>query len=373
MPVVSVTERVSAPFAGSRVDRAEGVIYGALICGPESANGGNYSRRSFGDGGVYRGRHVYLNHRRGQELRAEDKIGWFGDDIRFRDNGMPEGDFHVLKSHPMAEVVLEAAERNPSLFGFSHVARIDTKDRGGAGRYAVESVLEVRSIDLVADPATTKGLFEHKGSAVATTLRAVIESRRGSLPPAGQKATRKLLLVAEDDAAMGGMLDTPVPEPEPDADDGDAVKGAFKAAIEHIVEQAMSGEIDPGEAIKKIKLMLRSHGEATGEATPADTSDDLPDAAEESRKRVDLFTVYEECQQVGYANPSRLFLEALAAQPDVEKRKKLIAECRPAATDKPQSAARHLTANFGAEKAAAKAVAESKSGANGDAKTVHWD
>ena len=53
----------------------------------------------------------------------------------------------------------------------------------------------VESIDLVADPATTKGFFESRGNrTVSTTLRAVIEANFKKLKaPAAVKETFKVI------------------------------------------------------------------------------------------------------------------------------------------------------------------------------------
>ena len=71
------------------------------------------------------------------------------------------GDLHYLKSHPQAELVAEAAERNPNRIGLSHHAEGTVRMDGS--RVIFETVERVHSVDLVQTPATNAGLFESKG------------------------------------------------------------------------------------------------------------------------------------------------------------------------------------------------------------------
>ena len=61
----------------------------------------------------------------------------------------------------MAERICEAAERMPDVFGLSHNAGGDG-DYDKNGIFVVSNIVEVRHVDLVADPATTKSLQESR-------------------------------------------------------------------------------------------------------------------------------------------------------------------------------------------------------------------
>jgi hypothetical protein len=69
------------------------------------------------------------------------------------------GELHFNPKHALAEQLAWDAEHNPSNVGFSHnvLARV-SRDAGVA---VVEEITRVQSVDLVADPAATRGLFEH--------------------------------------------------------------------------------------------------------------------------------------------------------------------------------------------------------------------
>lgn len=342
-----IIERVTAPFTGSQVDREAGVIRNALICGWESANGRDYTRESFGDGSQYCGRPVYANHSTGNR-RIEDKVGWFGESVTFDAQGRPRGDFHVLKSHPLVNAILEAAERNPALFGFSHVAICQTRP-GANGREQVESVRSVESVDIVAEPATTNGFFE--GKTVAVKLKEYLNKLA---PKCGLKQIGRARRLAEDDGFSD--LDMPGDAPAPEADDtsaDDGISAAFKAAIMSVVEAAISGDMDPGEALKKIKTLLSSHGDATdagGSDTSGsdDTSDeDDSDTQEGKRKKPDdakaIREAIEVARKVGLKGFDTDDLEIIAAAPANRREAvaKKLASAASGGGETPASAGRH--------------------------------
>ena len=68
------------------------------------------------------------------------------------------GDFHFNPKHALAEQLIWDAEHAPENVGFSHNVEARSARRGE--RVVVEAITRVQSVDLVADPATTRGLFE---------------------------------------------------------------------------------------------------------------------------------------------------------------------------------------------------------------------
>ena len=154
---VQLQERVAAGVG--RVDREAGVIRGVRVLGRVSKNGRTYLPQAItGAKPFYEGIRVNCDHpasARGDRSIA-DRIGWLAG-VRESDGGL-RGDLHLILSHPFTPAVLEMAERNPSMIGLSHNAegRITKQD----GKNVVEEITRVRSVDLVADPATASGLFE---------------------------------------------------------------------------------------------------------------------------------------------------------------------------------------------------------------------
>src|SRR5574343_925738 len=147
------------------VDRHNGVIKNIKIIGFISENKRKYSPKTLRAAvPLYEGIKVNFNHpKKPNDPRdAEDRFGKFVN-VRFVEGEGIFGDLLFLKSHDMAERVCEAAEREElnDAFGMSHNAQGEgamTKD----GFFDVQKITEVRHVDLVADPATTKSLCESK-------------------------------------------------------------------------------------------------------------------------------------------------------------------------------------------------------------------
>lgn len=306
-----LTERVANPLAGARVDREAGVIRGVLLCGFTSANARDYPASVLREAAAkYERRPVNYDHAR--EGTVARRAGWV-ENVRAGDDGRPRGDLHLLKSHPNYGAVIEAAERNPSLFGMSHVAHCRTSTR--SGREVVEAIERVESIDLVADPATTQSLFE---SRTMSTLKTFVEALVRHPKVTTAKAL-KLKALAEMDGMGDLPMDAPMPAPEMDEPDTDeAVMSAFKAAISSVVDKAMSGDMDPKAALSKIKTLLNSHGSLNDDGSPdtdGDTSTvggaDGDDTTPES-KRPTLTGLLAECKAAGLANPTTDQLAALS-------------------------------------------------------------
>ncbi len=278
------TKRLQERFALSsgKVDKDAGIVRDVLVCGTESANGRRYPWGAglTCDPAVYEGRPVNCDH--GKAATVDRRLGWLAN-VRVGPDGRPRADLHVLTSHPMAARVLEAAERNPALFGLSHVAVART--RMDKGTEVIEAIQSVESVDLVAEPATTKSLYE---GTMPTTLKTFLEAVGGRRAPAAKKWAKSKVVREMDE--MGAPMDLPPPPPadmpEPDADE--ATTNAFKAAISAVVDKAMSGGMDPKEALSKIKTLLRSHGDINGDGTvdgaDIDAADDTDAPAEELEK-----------------------------------------------------------------------------------------
>jgi hypothetical protein len=145
----------------ARVDAKAGVLYGVKILGFQSRNGRTYTRRALEKAAhLYEGISVYVNHpgRAGGDRDVKDKIGWL-ERVKLTDDGL-RGNLHLLLSHPQTPQILEAAVKNPALLGLSHNAVGALVPSRRPGEESVEEIERVFSVDLVADPASTAGLFE---------------------------------------------------------------------------------------------------------------------------------------------------------------------------------------------------------------------
>jgi hypothetical protein len=147
---------------GIRVNREAGTINNVKILGLVSENGRQYLPAAIQAAKkLYEGVHVNIDHPKDspdQQRSAYDRFGKLTR-IRWVEGEGLYGDLVYLKTHPMAERICEAAERMPDAFGMSHNAQGEGEENKD-GVFVVSKIVEVRHVDLVADPATTKSLSE---------------------------------------------------------------------------------------------------------------------------------------------------------------------------------------------------------------------
>lgn len=143
------------------IHRSEGIVRGVKILGNESRNGRTYLPQAIRDAAsLYEEAKVNVNHDPTQRVSARDyrdRIGVIRN-VTVRDGEGLFADFHFNPKHALAEQFLWDAEHAPENVGFSHNVIARTSREGE--RLVVEKILKVQSVDLVADPATTNGLFE---------------------------------------------------------------------------------------------------------------------------------------------------------------------------------------------------------------------
>ncbi len=144
-----------------QADRERGIIRGVKILGVRSQNGRTYLAEAIGQAvSLYEGVKVNVNHPKGAPSRPrdyQDRIGVIRNVTARADEGL-FGDFHFNPKHALAEQLLWDTEHAPQNVGFSHNVQARTARRGDT--VVVEAITKVQSVDLVADPATTRGLFE---------------------------------------------------------------------------------------------------------------------------------------------------------------------------------------------------------------------
>jgi hypothetical protein len=87
--------------------------------------------------------------------------------VEFRAGEGLFGDLHFNPKHLLSEQLVWDAEHAPQNVGMSHNVLARTKRNGE--ETVVEAITKVQSIDLVADPATTSGLYEHAAADTVPT------------------------------------------------------------------------------------------------------------------------------------------------------------------------------------------------------------
>jgi len=244
-----------------RVDRDQAVIYGVKLVGLVSLNGRKYLPEALRKGAsLYEGAPVNINHSSEDESvpSSYDRFGQVHNPHYVEGQGI-FGDIHYLKSHPMAERLTEAAEKMPDIFNMSHVIEAGTTRDGDL--IIVHEILEVRSIDVVTDGATTKSLTES----------------RMKLPPAKLRKILKEMGYKEDDAGAGAPVVMPEDDAEPDHVDH------LGAAILSIMQQVKDGSMDPAEGQKKI-LAAYKIAQDSPEKEDDEEEDEEPDKDKDDKK-----------------------------------------------------------------------------------------
>jgi hypothetical protein len=144
-----------------RIDRDAGLLRGVKLLGLVSKNGREYPEATLARAAsLYDGAKVNVNHPKGHPLAPrdyQDRLGTIRNVAARPGEGL-FGDLQYNPKHALAEQLLWDAEHAPENVGFSHNVQARTAKRGD--QTIVEEILAVASVDLVADPATTRGLFE---------------------------------------------------------------------------------------------------------------------------------------------------------------------------------------------------------------------
>lgn len=147
--------------APARIDRAAAVLREVKILGLHSRNGRVYRPEALVEAAsLYEGARVNVNHPAGDPTAPRDYRDRLGtlENARYRQSQGLFADFRFNPKHALAEQLLWDAEHAPHNVGFSH--NIQAELRRDGEQWIVERILKVHAVDLVADPATTQGLFE---------------------------------------------------------------------------------------------------------------------------------------------------------------------------------------------------------------------
>src|SRR5690606_3955981 len=102
-------------------------------------------------------------------------------------------DFHFNPKHPLAAQMTWDAENNPESLGFSHNALLRLGPIKN-GVQTIQSIEAVRSMDLVADPATTTSLFESED--LSAMDDAQVETPAADPKTATKAAFRQMIMAA---------------------------------------------------------------------------------------------------------------------------------------------------------------------------------
>lgn len=135
-------------------------IPGCKILGFKSRNNRTYTKEAIQAAvSKYEGVKVNLDHNTGTDPRKfSERFGRMVN-VRFQPGQGLFGDLQYNPKHPLAEAFNWWIKNDPTAIGLSHNATAEVKNTAEGGEIVTE-IRDVDSVDLVADPATTRGLFE---------------------------------------------------------------------------------------------------------------------------------------------------------------------------------------------------------------------
>ncbi len=144
-----------------RVDPAAGVIHGVKVIGLASLNNRRYLPEALAEAAtLYENTKVNVNHPKGNPLSPrdyQDRIGTLRN-VKMQPGKGLFADFHFNPRHALAEQLIWDAQNSPENVGFSH--NVLARTTSEQGQLVIHEITRVQSVDLVADPAATRGLFE---------------------------------------------------------------------------------------------------------------------------------------------------------------------------------------------------------------------
>jgi hypothetical protein len=156
---LSETFTSNLPFSEANIDRDNNIIRNICLLTSESRNGREYLPQAIEQAAaLFEGVKAFANHprksERGEVRDVRDLIGKCKN-VRYS-QGKLMADLFILESH--SGWIFPLATQTPELVGISINAQ--GKIRKVNGKDVVEEIVEVRSVDLVSEPAATKNLFE---------------------------------------------------------------------------------------------------------------------------------------------------------------------------------------------------------------------
>lgn len=265
-----------------------GVVRGVKLLGLASRKGRRYLPEAVAKAApLYEGKAVYVDHRSPDALASpRNFVSKFGvlKGVRYVEGDGLRGDLHYNPRHILADTFAGWVETDPSQIGFSHDAFCQMREAAnGDGREVVE-IVRVESVDLVATPATTNGLFESEDSLDPLMPDTAVET------PAGLDASIAALIAAIlTDAALTAeekkkkvlvackLMDeaeeaAPVAEAETEEADDEKIEEAVGRILDKRLGDWLTEAIDARVKGVKAPVSLPPAGKA---AKPALTVDSL--------------------------------------------------------------------------------------------------
>lgn len=243
-----------------RIDTERGIVFGVKVLGPKSCHGYSYSQQCMEAAvPLYEGKAVNVDHPDRKNLGASrsyrDRFGKLHNSRYVEGRGV-FADLHYNKGHQLAEQFEYDVKTDPSNLGLSHNA---SGDFAASGK-CVESINLVRSVDLVADPATNATLFEDRGRRNRMALKVPKK-------PSKQLRMAKFLEAVSKRPDLRDLLEAAAAEPPADA--SPAAATPLQATANMAAAVFMDDKMDMAMKRKKIMKLLDLIDDSAMDVDPA--------------------------------------------------------------------------------------------------------
>ena len=202
-------------------------------------------------------------------------------------------DLEFLATHPQAPMIIEAAERMPETIALSHNARGKVVKQDG--RYVVNEISEVRSVDLIAEkPGTTHSLFEQltdKEITMADHIATAEPEKIQTEELHGDEETTRLVPEQGEEGVENKEEVTEQEEVAPDP--GQMVEAGFRAAINALLDDdslsddALKSKLDELVTKRAETKAVLSGGDSSEVAEGEHEEEDKVVAEQEEQKKDD--------------------------------------------------------------------------------------
>lgn len=208
MPATATLEHFTVTMEGARIDKAARVIYDVKLNGNRSRNKRWYSDDVLKAAThLYEGVKVYLDHSdpgRSEWSGAPRSVsGCIGTikNPKFMPGGT-RGELHVL---PSKVAFMDDVEAQPKVFGMSHVADTSSAPTSNdSGEEVITQIHEIFSVDVVTEPACTRGMFESKKDTKEQEDRMSVEKYEAELKRRAESAEGK---VTENEKTIASLTE----------------------------------------------------------------------------------------------------------------------------------------------------------------------
>ncbi len=285
---------------GGRLAVEGNLVKNVKVLGLESRNGRRYLFEAIKEAvPAYEGLRINLNHpqRPTDPRQFNDRFGWL-ENVRAVDGDGMRADLRFNPKHPEADSFAWWAANKPSMIGLSHNAVGSGHSESGV--FVVDKIVRARSVDVVSDPATTRGLMESEQQGKPMKLKAFLSTAAAKFSDADKPGVKALVKqLSEDygdaDALVGG-----------DEAEGMSPEEHLKAGVKNACLAILDDDsMDAKEKVKKLKAYIMAHAKlADDESDEEDEEEEEGESGESAGKKKDDDDMGEAIKDLADKNPA---------------------------------------------------------------------